>query len=178
MNNDKKALRYAARLTCIYDYCCPGDMDRSMNNMNKDDCMAALEALKSLPKTETIENLWSQVSREAPGVSHKDVADIVTWSIQGAYKYYEMQRREIEAVHCLRDLFADAGGNLFDIAERNNVYCWTLQGWLTFQKRITWHLVLAIEALKAEGKTFTIDDALGRMASIKQNFIEEQRMKK
>ena len=28
MNNDKKALRYAARLTCIYDYCCPGDMDR------------------------------------------------------------------------------------------------------------------------------------------------------
>lgn len=177
-NKDKLAMRYAARLTAIYDYITVQVMDRDYNSLNRTDCIQALNKLGRVPETLELHNLWSQVSNECSGIKNEDVEAIEVWRIQDAYKYYNMQKREIEASLCLRDLMEKSEDNLFQISERNNVYCWTLQGWTTFQKRITWYLVLSIEELKASGKPFTIDDALQRMAAIKQNYIEEQRMKK
>lgn len=176
--NDKKALRYAARLTAIYDYCESGEMVRNYNTLNRTDCMEALEKLKGLPEDLELHGLWAQVSQECPGIGHADVAAIATWSIQGAYKYYDMQRREIETVLCLRELFDKAGGDLFAISDRNGVYCWTLSDWLNFRKRVTWYLVLAVEDFRASKVDFNIDDVLQNMGVIKQNYIKEQGTKK
>ena len=178
MNNDKTAMRYAARLTAVYDFVSSGIMNRDYNSLNRADCLDALSKIKRFTETKELYNLWSQVSNEFPGIGNTDVEAIITWSVQSAYKYYDMQKREIEAVLCLRELYDKAGGNLFGISERNNVYCWTLKGWMTFQKRITWYLVLSIEELKAAGNIFTIDDALQKMAQTKLKYIEEQKVKK
>lgn len=178
ISNDRKAMRYAARLTAIYDFVSSGIMDRDYNSLNRAECLDALSKIKRLPETKELYNLWSQVSNEFPGIGNTDVEAITTWSVQGAYKYYDIQKREIETVLCLRELYDKAGGDLFGISERNNVYCWTLKGWTTFQKRITWYLVLAMEELKATGNIFTIDDALQKMAQTKRKYTEEQKVKK
>ena len=175
MNKDKLALRYAARLTAIYDFITVQIMDRDYNSLNRSDCLEALKKLGRVQETKELYNLWSQVSNECSGIRNEDVEAIEVWRIQDAYKYYNMQRREIEASLCLRDIMKKSEENLFQISERNNVYCWTLQGWTTFQKRITWYLVLATEELKASGKPFTVDNALQRMAAIKQSYIMEQK---
>ena len=87
-NKDKLAMRYAARLTAIYDYITVQVMDRDYNSLNRTDCIQALNKLGRVPETLELHNLWSQVSNECSGIKNEDVEAIEVWRIQDAYKYY------------------------------------------------------------------------------------------
>ena len=168
-NKDKLALRYAARLTAIYDYITVQVMDRDYNSLNRSDCMEALKKMGRVPETLELHNLWSQVSNECSGIRNEDVEAIEVWRIQDAYKYYHMQRREIEAVEALKRVYEKDGRDLFAISKDCDVYCWTLKGWLTKQKRISWKMVKSLENLEKEGKDYTIMDAFRGMQEVYRN---------
>ena len=167
-NNDKKAMRYAARLTCIYDLAC-GGADRLPENLSKDNCLEALSKLSAFASNEEVDNLWKQVSRLFVGIGNKDVCAVGFWDLPEVVRVYNMQRREVEAVNLLKRVYEKDGRDLFEISRECNVYCWTLQGWMTLQKQISWKMVKSLEKLEASGNDYTIMDAFRGMQEVFEN---------
>ena len=168
MNNDKKALRYAARLTCIYDLA-RGGADRLPEDMSKDKCLEAIGKLSAFASNEEVDNLWKQASRLFVGIGNKDIQAVKEWYLPEVVRVYNMQRREVAAVNILKRVYEKDGRDLFEISRECNVYCWTLQGWLTLQKQISWKMVKSLEKLEAFGKDYTIMDAFRGMQEVYKN---------
>ena len=170
---DTKIIRYAARLACIHDYIFLDDMTRDIENLSRDKCIESIKTLGAyvLKNGNNIDDpanmLWKQASREAEGIGNKDIETVERWDLVDASKYYNNQRREIEAALCLKEAYRRDGGTPFEIGKRVGVPVWTLHGWTDFQRRIPWKLVLSIEALQKEGESeITVDEAIKGMNKI------------
>ncbi len=164
MNRDKMAIRYAARLTCLHDWAL-GSMDRRPEDMGRPQCLMAISDMgrilineKHTDRGVALDRLWSQISREFPGVGNKDVEEAEKWILPEFIRVYDMQRREIEAVQILTGKYSQEGEDLNGIAARNGIYKWEFYGWMDFSNRIQWLFVLAIESLERQRKDYTIDD--------------------
>ena len=168
-NKSKAAMRYAARLCCIYDWAVFGEMDRIPERMTKAECVETVRRLYSYiheNKDKETELLWNQVSRDCPGTGNDDIEAAEFWKLDELVRVYNMQRRELEAVDLLKRVYEKDGRDLFAISEECNVYCWTLKGWMTYQKRISWKMVKSLEALEKSGNDYTIQDAFRGMQEV------------
>lgn len=165
-NKNKAAMRYAARLTCIYDWT-QGGMDREAERLSKADCIEAIRKLWPVRETdENVLRLWNIIGDEFPGVSNGSITEAEKWDIAELVRVYNMQRREIEAVDLLKRVYEKDGRDLFAIAKGCDVYCWTLKGWMDFRKHIPWKMVKSLEALEKGGTDYTIKDAFEGMKEV------------
>lgn len=175
MNTDKASMRYAGRLTAIYDWAFSGICDRTPERLSRADCIEAIRNLwNSYKDDKDVDRLWSLVSNDFPGIGNKQIEEASFWNLREVCRLYDMQRRELEAVEVLKSLYEKDGRGLFEIADENHVYPWTLTAWMDYGKRITWFLVQSIEALKEAGKPFDLNDALKGMAEMKRRYTEKK----
>ena len=187
MSKDKEAMRYGARLCCIYDWAVFGEMDRTAERLGKSDCVEAMRALWAFvdpnreikePIAEDANKLWRQASREFPGVGAKDILAAEKWIIPELVRVYGMQAREIKAAIILHGKYLAEGCDLDGIAERNKVYKWEFFGWTDFNNRIPWLTVLAIENLEAAKIDWTIDDMFQERNRIRSEYADFAGIKK
>jgi len=157
-NKNRAALRYAARLTAIYDWSVFQSMDRTLEQLTKENCLKAVYALGELSDP-LVEKLWSIVGNILPGIRNKDVEVADPWYIKEVAHAYELQRREINAVQRLREVFYSEGITLPELQEQTGKpYLYFLR-WTRFQCRIPYYFVLAVESLdrtKRPWKTFEV----------------------
>ena len=172
-NKSKAAMRYAARLACIYDWT-QGSMERSAEDLSREACLEAITALRSFimynmgTMPEVIEKLWSIVGDLFPGIGNKDIEDADRWVIPELVKVYGQQKREINAVQRLREVFYSEGITLMELQEQTGEPYVNFMRWTRFQTHIPDLIVQAVEYLdstKTEWKTAEI-------------FIERDRIKK
>jgi len=157
-NKNRAALRYAARLTAIYDWIVYQRMDRTLPQLGKEDCLEAVYAISAI-RDPLAEKLWSIVGNILPGIKNKDVETADPWYINEVAHTYELQRREINAVQRLREVFYSEGITLPELQEQTGKpYLYFLR-WTRFQCRIPYYFVLAVESLdrtKRPWKTFEV----------------------
>lgn len=178
-NKDKAAMRYAARLACIYDWSAHQDMDRPVERLSKKDCMEAITAIGRLTDP-LAEKLWSIVGDMFPGIGNKDIIQAEKWVLPELAKAYDRQKREINAVQRLREVFRAEGISLMDIQDQTGEPYVNFMRWTRFQTRIPWLVVLAVESLdtaKRPWKTFEVfreRDRLRRSFNEDHTGIEEK----
>ena len=169
MSKDRKTMRYAARLTCIWDWT-QGETDRIPERFSKGDCLEAISRLAKTTDPEAL-NLWSAACEDLSGIGNKDITEAVHWDLNELVRVYDMQRREIEAVQVLKSLYEKDGRTLFPIANEIGIYPWTLQSWMDMRKRVSWYVVLASEELK----DCTIIELFKRAKELQSNYYEERK---
>lgn len=162
-----KIYRYAAKLTCIRDYVSGVPMERDETGLSKEACLKAIRELGNIAresgKNSEASLLWDQIGNDYSGVGNKDVIAKEPWRPTDCRKAYEMQAREILAVQAFREKLAPVvtdTDSLFSLADRTGVFCWDLNGWGTFSRRIPWALVTAVEKLQESGSDWTAEEAI------------------
>lgn len=166
-NKTRAAMRYAARLACIYDWSVYRSMDRTAEELSREKC---LETISKLGKLEDplAQKLWSIVGDLFPGVKNSDIEQAGKWFIPELVKVYEQQKREINAVQRLREVFYAEGITLMDLQNQTGEPYVNFMRWTRFQTHIPDLIIQAVEYLdstKTEWKTAEI-------------FIERDRIKK
>ena len=129
-NKNKAAMRYAARLACIYDWSVYGCMDRTMEKLSRQDCLDTITALSRLTDP-LAEKLWSIVGDLFPGIGNGDIEKADKWVLPELVRNYDMQKREILATQRLREVFnSEDDLTIFDVERLTGTYCWEFNGWL------------------------------------------------
>lgn len=175
MSKDKQAMRYGARLCCIYDWAVSGETDRTAERLGKADCAQAMRALWAFvnsedPRAADVDRLWRQASGEFPGIGAKDVLAADKWVIPELVRVYGMQAREIKAATMLHERFLAEGGDLDKVAQENHVYKWEYAGWLDFGNRIPWLVVLAVESLEASKRPWKTSEVFRERDRIRREY--------
>lgn len=156
MSKDKKAMRYAARLTAIYDW--HKGIERTPERLSKADCIEAVHGLSSVHEY-FVRQLWDQASNEFPHIGNEDIEAVYKWILPEVIRVYDMQIREIKAVGRLREVFEAEGTTLSELQEQTGELYWRFAAWINFHNRLPWLMVLAVESLdstKRPWKTFEV----------------------
>ena len=168
--DDKKALRYAARLTAIYDWY-RGEDDRTVENLSKDRCLEAVRAL-SFVQDKGVTNLWDQASSEFPHIGNTDIKAVEKWILPEVCRVYNMQRREIRACERLSAVYEAEGTPLKEIQNRSGEAYWRFAGWLNYTVRMPWLVVLAVESLDASKTPWKTFDVYAERDRLRRSFNE------
>lgn len=168
-NQSKAAMRYAARLCCIYDWSVYRSMDREAENLSREACLETLEALRKVRDPLT-NKLWSIVGDLFPGVRNEDVKNCPKWVIPELVKTYEWQKREINAVQRLREVFYSEGITLGDLQEQTKEPYANFMRWTRFQCHIPSLVVQAVESLDASKRPWKTSDVFKERDRIRREY--------
>ena len=169
-NKNKAAMRYAARLACIYDWSVYGCMDRTMEKLSRQDCLDAITALSRLPDP-LADKLWSIVGDMFPRIGNGDIEKADKWVLPELVRNYDMQKREILATQRLREVFnSEDDLTIFDVERLTGTYCWEFNGWLDSRNKIPWLVVQAIENLDATKRPWKTLNVFRERDRLKKEF--------
>ena len=169
-NKNKAAMRYAARLACIYDWIVYGYMDRTMEKLSRQDCLDAITALSRLTDP-LAEKLWSIVGDMFLKIGNEDIKKADKWVLPELVRNYDMQKREILAAQRLREVFnSEDDLTIFDVERLTGTYCWEFNGWLDFRNKIPWLVVQAVESLDATKRPWKTLDVFRERDRLKKEF--------
>lgn len=175
INKNKAAMRYAARLCCIYDWT-QGEMDRTPEKMGKAACITDIIALGSFlehsgePVVDSAKKLCKYATAVAEKIGVKDVEEAEKWVLPELVRTYDMQKREILAAERLAEVFDTEDLTIFDVEKRTGAYCWEFNGWIRFDNKIPWLIVQAIESLDATKRPWKILDVFAERDRLKKEF--------
>ena len=168
-NKNKAAMRYAARLACIYDWSVYGCMDRTMEKLSRQDCLDAITALSRL--TDPLAGkLWSIVGDMFPGIGNGDIEKADKWIIPELTKAYEKQKREINAVQRLREVFYSEGISMMDLQKQTGEPYVHFMRWTRFQKHIPDLMVQAVESLDSTKRPWKTSDVFRERDRIRREY--------
>lgn len=176
-NKNKAAMRYAARLACIYDWSVYQDMDRPIERLSKKDCMEAITALGRLTDP-LAEKLWSIVGDMFPGIGNEDVEKADKWIIPELAKAYEKQKREINAVQRLREVFYSEGISMMDLQKQTGEPYVHFMRWTRFQTHIPDLMVQAVESLDASKRPWKTLDVFRERDRLRREYENASRTEK
>lgn len=176
-NKNKAAMRYAARLACIYDWSAYQDMDRPVEKLSKKDCMEAITALSRLTDPLALK-LWSIVGDLYPGIGNNDIEQAEKWILPELDKAYSKQKREINAVQRLREVFRSEGISMMDLQQQTGEPYLNFMRWTRFQTHIPDLMVQAVESLDAAGKPWRTADAFRERDRIRRRYEDTARTEK
>ena len=182
-NKSKAAMRYAARLCCIYDWT-QGSMERTAEDFSREACLESISALNSFimynegKMVEVIEKLWSIVGDLFPGIGNKDIEDADRWVIPELVKVYGQQKREINAVQRLREVFYAEGITLMDLQNQTGEPYVSFMRWTRFQTHIPDIVVQAVENLDATKTTWKTSEVFVEKNRIRREYADAARAKK
>lgn len=182
-NKSKAAMRYAARLCCIYDWS-QGSMERSAEDFSREACLESISALNSFvmynegTMVEVIEKLWSIVGDLFPGIGNKDIEDADKWIIPELVKVYGQQRREINAVQRLRKVFYAEGIDLMELQRQTGEPYVSFMRWTRFQSHIPEIVVQAVENLDATKRPWKTLDVFKERDRLRREYENAARIKK
>ena len=169
-NKCKAAMRYAARLTCIYDWT-QGSMDRIPERLSRGDCLEAITRLGEYLSDPLVQKLWSIVGDILPGVRNEDIGQAEKWVLPELVRNYDMQKREILAALRLAEVFnSEDDLTIFDVERLTGTYCWEFNGWLDFRNKIPWLVVQAVESLDATKRPWKTLDVFAERDRLKKEF--------
>lgn len=175
-NKSKAAMRYAARLCCIYDWS-QGEMERAPEKLGKADCIEDICALGSFlkyndgPLVTSAENLCKQATAVAKEVGVKSIEEADKWVLPELVRTYDMQKREILAALRLNSIFRSEDDlTIFDVERLTGTYCWEFNGWLDFGNKIPWLVVQAIENLDATKRPWKTLDVFEERDRLRKEF--------
>ena len=171
-NKNNAAMRYAARLTCIYDWSVYQDMDRVPERMTKSECIETIRKLWDIKDNdESVLRLWNIVGNMFPGTGNDDIEQADKWVLPELVRNYDMQKREILATQRLREVFnSEDDLTIFDVERLTGTYCWEFNGWLDFRNRIPWLVVQAVENLDATKRPWKTLDVFRERDRLKKEF--------
>ena len=170
MSKDKKAMRYAARLTAIYDW--HNDIDRTPERMAKADCIEAVHGLSSVHEY-FVRQLWDQASNEFPHIGNADIEAVQKWVLPEVIRVYDMQMREIKAVGRLREVFEAEEITLEEIQKQSGEPYWRFTSWLNYHNRLPWLVVLAVESLDASKRPWKTLEIFAERDRLRRKFNED-----
>jgi len=176
-NKSKAAMRYAARLCCIYDWSVYQSMDRGAENLSREACLETLEALGSVTDP-LADKLWSIVGDMFPGIGHADVVTCPKWFIPELVKTYEWQKREILAVQRLREVLYSEGITLGDLQEQTGEPYANFMRWTRFQHHIPNLIVRAVENLDASKRPWKTSDVFTERDRLRREYENAARIEK
>lgn len=176
-NKGKAAMRYAARLACIYDWSVYQDMNRPVERLSKKDCMEAIAALSRLTDP-LAQKLWSIVGDLYPGIGNNDIEQAKKWVLPELDKAYSRQKREINAVQRLREVFRSEGISMMDLQQQTGEPYLNFMRWTRFQTHIPDLMVQAVESLDAAGKPWRTADAFRERDRIRRGYEDTARTEK
>ena len=170
MSKDKKAMRFAARLTAIFDW--QNSEYRTMERLSKEECIIAVRGLSKITDND-VQKLWGLASNEFPHIGTKEIEGCEKWILPEVARVYDMQQREIKASIRLREVFEDEGMSLSDLESKTGQYRWTFYGWLHFTDRIPWLVVLSIESLDMSKTAWKTVDVFKEKDRLRRSFNED-----
>lgn len=176
-NKSKAAMRYAARLTCIYDWTVYQDMDRPVERLSKKDCMEAIAALGRLTDP-LAEKLWSIVGDMFPGIGNEDIEKADKWIIPELAKAYEKQKHEINAVQRLREVFFSEGISFMDLQKQTGEPYVHFMRWIRFQTHIPDLIVQAVESLDDSKRPWKTSDVFRERDRLRREYENASRIAK
>lgn len=176
-NKSKAAMRYAARLCCIYDWSVYRSMDREAENLSREACLETLEALRKVRDPLT-NKLWSIVGDLFPGVRNEDVEKADKWIIPELAKAYEKQKREINAVQRLREVFYSEGISMTDLQKQTGEPYVHFMRWTRFQTHIPDLIVQAVESLDDSKRPWKTSDVFRERDRIRRRYEDAARTEK
>lgn len=182
-NKGKAAMRYAARLACIYDWT-QGSMERSAEDFSREACLESISALNSFimynegTMVELAEKLWSIVGDLYPGIGNNDIEQAGKWILPELDKAYSRQKREINAVQRLREVFRSEGISMMDLQQQTGEPYLNFMRWTRFQTHIPDLMVQAVESLDAAGKPWRTADAFRERDRIRRGYEDTSRTEK
>ena len=182
-NKSKAAMRYAARLTCIYDWT-QGSMERSAEDFSREECLESISALNSFimynegTMVEVTEKLWSIVGDVLPGVRNEDIEQADKWIIPELLKAYNTQRREINAVQRLREVFYAEGIDLMELQRQTGEPYVNFMRWTRFQRRIPDLVIQAVENLDASKRPWKTSDVFKERDRLRREYENASRAEK
>lgn len=176
-NKGKAAMRYAARLACIYDWSVYQDMNRPVERLSKKDC---LEAIASLSGTSDplAEKLWSIVGDMFPGIGNEDIEQADKWIIPELAKAYEKQKREINAVQRLREVFYSEGISMMELQKQTGEPYVHFMRWTRFQTHIPDLMVQAVESLDGSKRPWKTLDVFRERDRLRREYENASRIAK
>lgn len=177
--DEQKAMRYAGRVACIYDWAVLGATDRTLEALSKEECIKAIRKLfvfsKSIDnrkypdmerKARLSRNLWTQVGKTYPGITNERIEE-TQWDSEEVMKAYEYIAREIRASEILRRLMDETGLPYIEIAARVGIKRWTLVHWIDFQEEISQKFVKVIlDDFEVRGIPYTVFDVFDRVTEV------------
>lgn len=176
-NKGKAAMRYAARLACIYDWSVHRDMDRPIEKLSRRDCMEAIAKLGRLEDPLALK-LWSIVGDILPGVRNEDIEQADKWVLPELVKAYNAQRREINAVQRLREVFHAEGITLMDLQNQTGEPYVSFMRWTRFQSHIPEIVVHAVENLDATKRPWKTLDVFKERDRLRREYENAARTEK
>lgn len=176
-NKGKAAMRYAARLACIYDWSVCQDMDRPIEKLSKKDCLEAIAALSGLTDP-LADKLWSIVGDLFPGIGNNDIEQAEKWILPELAKAYERQKREISAVQRLREVFRSEGISMMDLQQQTGEPYLNFMRWTRFQTHIPDLMVQAVESLDDSKRPWKTSDVFRERDRIRREHENAARVKK
>jgi len=177
-NKSKAAMRYAARLTCIYDWTVYQSMDRIPERLSRGDCLEAITRLGEHLSDPLVEKLWSIVGDVLPGVRNEDIETADKWIIPELVKAYNTQRREINAVQRLREVFYAEGIDLMELQNQTGEPYVNFMRWTRFQRRIPDLVIQAVENLDASKRPWKTSDVFKERDRLRRGYEDVARAEK
>jgi len=177
-NKSKAAMRYAARLTCIYDWTVYRSMDRIPERLSRGDCLEAITRLGEHLPDPLVQKLWSIVGDLFPGIGNKDIEDADKWIIPELVKAYGQQRREINAVQRLREVFHAEGITLMDLQNQTGEPYVHFMRWTRFQSHIPDIVVQAVENLDTAKRPWKTLDVFKERDRLRRKYENAARTEK
>lgn len=177
-NKSKAAMRYAARLTCIYDWTVYQSMDRIPERLSRGDCLEAITRLGEHLPDPLVEKLWSIVGDVLPGVRNEDIEQADKWVLPELVKAYNTQRREILAVQRLREVFYSEGISMMDLQKQTGEPYVHFMRWTRFQTHIPDLMVQAVESLDGSKRPWKTLDVFRERDRLRREYENASRIAK
>lgn len=176
-NKSKAAMRYAARLCCIYDWSVYRSMDRTAEELSREKCLETISRLGKL-EDPLAQKLWSIVGDLFPGIRNEDIEQANKWVLPELVKAYNAQKREINAVQRLREVFYSEGIDLMELQKQTGEPYVHFMRWTRFQTHIPDLIVQAVESLDDSKRPWKTSDVFRERDSIRRRYEDAARTEK
>ena len=178
LTEEQKIMRYAGNMACAYDYAMTGIMEREIEKMSKEDCLASIRKLYTLVsksfslydegmavRIKNAKNIWD-FKQQIGGYNNDQIIGVSEWNPLEVYRAYYKEKKAIETSLILNSLCRQTGESVGMIAAKVGIKKWTLLHWICFQEEISPKFQESIIALEERKKPYTVYDLFDYVSEV------------